>query len=62
MCKTQNQIHFVMVKITKSFCHFVEPLMSFVLLISLKRTFTNSVDSDQTPHLAASDQGLHCLH
>ena len=24
--------------------------------------YANSVDPDQTPQIAASDQGLHCLH
>ena len=28
----------------------------------LKRTLASSVDPDQSPHNAASDQGLHCLH
>ena len=28
----------------------------------LKGTLANNVDPDQTPHSAASDQGLHCLH
>ena len=27
----------------------------------IKGTLTNSVDADQTPRSAASDQGLHCL-
>ena len=30
--------------------------------VPLKRTLANSVDPDQTPQNAASDQGLHCLH
>ena len=34
-------------------------LMSFILEICVRKT--NSVDSDQTPRSAASDQGLHCL-
>ena len=25
-------------------------------------TLTNSADPDQTPQIAASDQGVHCLH
>ena len=28
----------------------------------IKWTFANSVDPDQTPQNAASDQRLHCLH
>ena len=28
----------------------------------IKGTLANSVDPDQTPQNAASDQGLHCLH
>ena len=28
----------------------------------IKGIFANSVDPDQTPHNAASDQDLHCLH
>ena len=26
-----------------------------------RQVFANSVDPDQMPHFAASDQGLHCL-
>ena len=29
---------------------------------SIIGTLANSVDPDQTPQSAASDQGLHCLH
>ena len=31
-------------------------------VISIEISVRNSVDPDQTPHLAASDLGLHCLH
>ena len=31
-------------------------------LVSIKGTLANSVDPDQTPLNAASDQDLHCLH
>ena len=33
-----------------------------VSCILFNGTFANSVDPDQTPKNAASDQGLHCLH
>ena len=49
------------------FCDVGSPL-DFTALMSmsvlndcLRRWVVNSVDPDQTPHLAASDLGLHCL-
>ena len=38
-----------------------KPLTHFSLA-SYKGTLVNSVDPDQTPQNAASDQGQHCLH
>ena len=38
--------------------------MIFFFLIQswIKQSVTNNVDPDQTPHSAASELGLHCLH
>ena len=41
--------------------HFKVSLTN-LCLVSHKRTFANSVNLDQTPQNATSDQGLHCLH
>ena len=35
--------------------------MKVFLLLPIPNLNANSVDSDQTPHFAASDLGLHCL-
>ena len=45
-------------------CHFVGLSCdgSYVPGILLKGTLANSVDPDQIPQNATSDQGLHCLH
>ena len=45
----------------KSTLHYnvANPFMSNV---PIKGTLANSVDLDQTPQNAASDQGHHCLH
>ena len=37
-------------------CHNVR-----ICLVNTVLVLTNSVDPDQTPRSAASDQGLHCL-
>ena len=36
--------------------------ISHISLVSYKRDIGNSVDQNQTPQNAASDQGQHCLH
>ena len=36
--------------------------LTHLSLASHKRDIANSVDPDQTPQNAASDQGVHCLH
>ena len=41
------------------FFGIAEPIYAYRLI---KWTLTNSVDPDQTPQNAVSDQGLHCLH
>ena len=37
-------------------------MLSFLLFFAQKFLYANSVDPDQTPHFAASELGLHCLH
>ena len=36
--------------------------LTHLSLLSPKETLANSVEPDQTPQNAASNQGLHCLH
>ena len=38
------------------------PVNPFMPGVPLKGKLANSADPDQTPHNAASDQGLYCLH
>ena len=37
-------------------------MVFYIFISNFNRIFRNSGDSDQTPHSAASDLGLHCLH
>ena len=37
-------------------------IFHFIQILIEKFCLVNSGDPDQTPHSAASDQGLHCLH
>ena len=39
-----------------------KPLCRTLKALPINGTLANSVDPDQTPQTAASDQGLHCLH
>ena len=56
----QNQI-LQNVWMESNFAHVQDDFNPFMPSVPLKGQWQNSVDPDQTPQNAASDQGLHCL-
>ena len=68
MCNWGLTIKFIPLKLVINYSHALKAyiaIRSYLTHINLASVLwdicTNSANQDQTPHLAASNQGLHCL-